>query len=111
MNYLEEMVSEELERANTKHESYFPTIEHTLTVLREEVEESREEIENIEACFEKIWKDYRGQSVNELDFDRLEMHAENLLQESLQIIAMVRKYKYSKENMRTEIKNIEGLEG
>jgi hypothetical protein len=107
---LEKLIEKELERANAKHKPYFPTIEHTLTVLREEVEESSEEIGNIEACFNKIWKDYRGENINEKYFDRLEMHANNLLEECVQIIAMVRKYKYSKENMDCDIKKINGLE-
>ena len=100
MNYLEEMVSEELERANEKHGGEFPTIEHTLTVLREEIEESQEEVENIKDCFDKIWKDYRGQNVQDLDFKRLEMFSTNLIEEAVQVIAMVRKYQNSKENMK-----------
>ena len=100
MNYLEEMVSEELERANKKHGGEFPTIEHTLTVLREEIEEVIEECSNLEGIFNKIWKDYRGQNVQDLDFKRLEMFANNLIEEAVQVIAMVRKYQNSKENMK-----------
>jgi hypothetical protein len=100
MNYLEEIVTEELKKANEKHGGKFPSIEHTLTVLREEIEESQEEVENIKACFDKIWKDYRGQNVNDLDFKRLEMFATNLIEEAVQVIAMVRKYQNSKENMK-----------
>ena len=36
---LNKLVDKELERANVIHGPYFPTVEHTLTVLREEVEE------------------------------------------------------------------------
>ena len=97
MNYLEEMVSEELERANEKHGGEFPTIEHTLTVLREEIEETQEEVENIKNCFDKIWKDYRGQNVQDSDFEKIEMFATNLVGEVVQVIAMVRKYQNSKE--------------
>ena len=100
MNYLEEMVSEELERANEKHGGEFPSIEHTLTVLREEIEEVIEECSNLEGIFNKIWKDYRGQNVQDLDFKRLEMFANNLIEEAVQVIAMVRKYQNSKENMK-----------
>ena len=54
----------------------------------------------IKDYFDKIWKDYRGQNVQDLDFKRLEMFATNLIEEAVQVIAMVRKYQNSKENMK-----------
>lgn len=99
MNYLEELVKEELERANAKHISFFPSIEHCLCVLREEKEEVDTENENIKEVYNKIWKDYKDENIDEKDFDRLELFANNIIQEAVQVVAMVRKYKYSKEYM------------
>ena len=111
MNYLEEMVSEELERANTKHLPHFPSMEHAMFVIQEEVKEVSEENQNIKNTFKKMKRDSRKDDVKDVDFKRLEMFATNIISEAVQVIAMVRKYQYSKENMKTEIKNIEELEG
>ena len=92
---LEVMVVEELTKANKKHESKFPTVEHGLSVLREEVEEVQEECENLTNIFNKIWKGYRKGEIDKKDLRFLELYAENIICESVQILAMVKKYKES----------------
>jgi len=92
---LEVMVVEELAKANKKHIDKFPTIEHGLSVLREEVEEVQEECENLTNIFNKIWKGYRKGEIDKKDLRFLELYAENIICESVQILAMVKKYKES----------------
>ena len=98
---LNKLIDKELERANVMHGPYFPTVEHTLTVLREEVEEVIEECSNLEGIFNKIWKGYRHNNIDELDYGILELRANNIIKESIQVLAMIKKYKQSK-NIHTE---------
>ena len=104
---LNKLIDKELERSNVIHESFFPTVEHTLTVLREEVEEVVEECSNLDGVFNKIWKGYRHNNIDELDYDRLELSAKNIIEESVQVLAMIKKYKQSKSTHTEEIKQID----
>lgn len=107
MNYLEEMVSEELERANVKHLPYFPSMEHAMFVIQEEVKEVSEENQNIKNTFKKMKRDSRKDDVKDVDFKRLEMFATNIITEAVQVLAMVRKYQLSKENINSKIEQID----
>lgn len=104
---INKLIDKELERSNVIHEPYFPTVEHTLTVLREEVEEVVEECSNLDGVFNKIWKGYRHNNIDELDYDRLELSAKNIIEESVQVLAMIKKYKQSKSTHTEEIKQID----
>lgn len=100
---MEKLIEKELERANAKHGIHFPTIEHSLSVIREEVEEVHEESQNLQDIFNKIWKGYRNGKIDDKDFARLEMHAKNVIEESVQVIAMIKKHRYSNIDSRIKI--------
>ena len=106
---LNKLIDKELERANVIHGPHFPTVEHTLTVLREEVEEVMEECSNLEGIFNKIWKGYRHNNIDELDYDILELRANNIIKESIQVLAMIKKYKQSKNIHTEQIKQIKEI--
>ena len=93
---IENLITEELMRANTafplfasQHEGY--------AVLLEEVEEACEEMEDIVAGTAAVWNAVRGNFTNELacTIDGIGYSARLLIGEAIQVAAMVEKFKMS----------------
>ena len=89
------LVAEELTRANEIHGDTFPSVEHGMTVLREEVEEVEEQTIKIRKQYDLFWQGYREGLVLEEEMEHMEIHAERLIDEAIQILAMCEKYRKS----------------
>ena len=91
-NKVNELVELELERAKEKHGEKFNSKMEAYGVIKEEIEESREEVENLEVALNKFWRGIRGNDVDIKDIKVIKMYAMNLINESLQVAAMCDKY-------------------
>ena len=89
------MVEKELIRSTHIHESTFPSIEHALTVLREEVEEVEESTQELRRDFNIFWTSYRENMLLEEELDSMELTCEHLIKETVQVMAMIEKYRKS----------------
>ena len=88
---IEKMVVEELVRSKQIHGD-FPSIEHALTVLIEEIEETEEEVTELREHYKKLWQTYRNRRVSEDILDQMELTCTNIIDEVIQVLAMIRKY-------------------
>ena len=89
------LVEKELTRANEIHGETFPSVEHAMSVFREEVEEVEEQTQEIRKNYDLFWKSYREGFVLEEFMETMETHAERLIDEVIQVLAMCEKYRKS----------------
>lgn len=89
---LQFLITEMLQEAQKKHGRTFNSNMEAYGVLKEEIEESREEVENLEVALNKFWRGIRGNDVDIKDIKVIKMYAMNLINESLQVAAMCDKY-------------------
>ena len=91
-SYVEKLVQKELESANQKFPVLHSDYEGAAVIL-EEIEECKQEIENLEIQFEVLWsyvKDDNKMSV--ITSERLKLTAANLACEAIQVAAMAHKF-------------------
>lgn len=89
---VEKLVQKELEAANQKFPVFHSDYEGA-AVIYEEIEECKQEIENLEIQFEVLWsyvKDDNKMSV--ITSERLKLTAANLACEAIQVAAMAQKF-------------------
>ena len=94
---VEKLVQKELESTNQKFPMFHSDHEGA-AVIFEEIEECKQEIENLEIQFEVLWsyvKDDNKMSV--ITSERLKLTAANLACEAIQIAAMAQKFIDSKK--------------
>ena len=92
---IKKLVNEELNKANEKYGNKFPTVEHALSVIREEVEEVEEGSKELKKDFEKMWKNYRGKLRIDDELIHMEFETQMLIEEAIQVLAMIKKYRKS----------------
>ena len=92
---IKELVDKELIRSTHIHESTFPSVEHALTVLREEVEEVEESTQELRKDFNIFWTSYRENMLLEEELDSMELTCEHIIKEAIQVMAMIDKYRKS----------------
>ena len=89
---VEKLVQKELEAANQKF-PVFRSDHEGAAMIFEEIEECKQEIENLEIQFEVLWshvKDDNKMSV--ITSERLKLTAANLACEAIQVAAMAQKF-------------------
>ena len=89
---VEKLVQKELGAANQKFPVFHSDYEGAAVIL-EEIEECKQEIENLEIQFEVLWsyvKDDNKMSV--ITSERLKLTAANLACEAIQVAAMAHKF-------------------
>ena len=92
---IKELVNKELIRSTHIHEGTFPSVEHALTVIREEVEEVEESTQELRRDFNIFWTSYRENQLLEEELDSMELTCEHLIKEAVQVMAMIEKYRQS----------------
>lgn len=94
---IEKLVQEELDRANAKFPQ-FASRHEGHSVIREEIEETKEEMEKMEAYLDTLWKwqvraKHPCKSSIALDLtEKIRKYATNLAAEAIQVAAMALKY-------------------
>lgn len=99
-NTIHGLTKRELERANNIHGDKFPSVEHAITVIREEVSEVKDEVKKMSKANKKFYKSYKKGILAEDEIKHLEIAALKCIEESIQVLAMIEKYKISKEGFK-----------
>ena len=74
------------EKYNTEHEAW--------AVLKEEIEESKEELEMIQNYHSMVWNLIKlNKGDKNFCLDTMERHARNMVAEGCQVLAVIRKFK------------------
>ena len=84
------LAAEELADANTKHPPKFRSMHEAYAVIKEELEELKEDVDLFERYFESMWHDVRD-DCNEAagcELEKMYKYAVNAVQEGIQVIAM-----------------------
>jgi len=94
---IEQLINEELERANTKYQPKFNSIREGYIVLREEIEEAKEDVDFCFGRSEQLWHYVRNKELEHMGecADRIEKTAIAGIKELIQVAAMCRKFRMS----------------
>lgn len=89
---VELLVEKELKSANEKFPS-FASAHEGYAVIKEEIEEASEELDNCKDAFEDMWKEIKGNNTKEQTICAkvLYCQAKNLACEAIQVAAMAQK--------------------
>ena len=100
---VEKLVQKELESANQKFPVFHSGHEGAAVIL-EEIEECKQEIENLEIQFESLWSHVKADNkMSVITSARLKLTAANLACEAIQVAAMAQKFMDSqKEREKSE---------
>ena len=91
-SYVEKLVQKELESANQKFPVLHSDYEGAAVIL-EEIEECKQEIENLEIQFEVLWSYVKADNkISVITSKRLKLTAANLACEAIQVAAMAQKF-------------------
>lgn len=89
---VEKLVQKELESANQKFHVFHSDYEGA-AVIFEEIEECKQEIENLEIQFEVLWSYVKADNkISVITSKRLKLAAANLACEAIQVAAMAQKF-------------------
>ena len=89
---VENLVQKELESANQRF-PMFRSDHEGAAVIFEEIEECKQEIENLEIQFESLWSHVKADNkMSVITSARLKLTAANLAYEAIQIAAMAQKF-------------------
>ena len=89
---VEKLVQKELESANQKFPMFRSDHEGAAVIL-EEIEECKQEIENLEIQFEALWSHVKADNkMSVITSKRLKLAAANLACEAIQVAAMAQKF-------------------
>lgn len=89
---VEKLVQKELEAANQKFPVFHSDHEGAAVVF-EEIEECKQEIENLEIQFEVLWSYVKADNkISVITSKRLKLAAANLACEAIQVAAMAQKF-------------------
>jgi hypothetical protein len=88
---IKNLVEKELKAANEKF-PLFQSNHEGYAIIKEELEESKEELEVLEDHLNRLWVNTRLNSKNTTYAYRLKKHAISLAVESIQVAAMAQKY-------------------
>ena len=98
--YINKATKLELESATGRYGSFI-SLHEAHSVITEEFEECQEELLEIEKELKDFWKKIRNnENVEELN--HIKYHAENLVKEGIQLLAMCYKFKNSFEVVKSE---------
>lgn len=94
--HIEALIDDELERIIMEH-GYFVDDHQAHNVLREEVEEAREELIVIRENMVAWWARIRNDDYDNLDImESIQIHGIELIKEAVQVVACARKYDLGK---------------
>lgn len=94
--HIQALIQDELERIITEH-GYFVDDHQAHAVLREEVEEAREELIIIRENMVAWWARIRNDDTDNLDImESIQIHGIELIKEAVQVVACARKYDLAK---------------
>lgn len=88
---IEALFKEELTDANLHHREAFASPHEAYAVLKEEIEEAAEDLEDIKILLEEIWTLCRGDEPMLSELTKMHSMALSLVQESVQVGAMTLK--------------------
>ena len=89
---VEKLVKKELESADQKF-PIFHSVYEGAAVIFEEIEECKQEIENLEIQFEALWSHVKADNkMSVITSARLKLTAANLACEAIQVAAMAQKF-------------------
>ena len=89
---LNELVEEEIKQAISLH-GYFNSFHEFYAVLKEEIEESRDEFTGIEHTLNKIWKAVKSDTIADHLIINLNKYTNQCIKELIQVLAMINKLK------------------
>ena len=84
------LINEELDEANEKFPPFHSPHE-AYGVIKEELEETKEELECCEKALEKYWMNVKLDIKQYADITKMEVYAINVAKEAIQVAAMCRK--------------------
>lgn len=91
---VEKLVSEELERANKKF-PMFHSVHEGYAVLKEEIEETENEVDELKMRLDYLWNNIRLDLIGDMHADKIYNLSINAAAEAIQVAAMAQKYKDS----------------
>lgn len=90
--HIEALIEDELDRIVKEH-GYFSSDHEAYAVIKEEVEEVEEDLDNLQFCLEMFWEHVRNDDDNFENAEAIERNGIELIKETVQVIACCRKYK------------------
>lgn len=105
MDFLDEVSKQFVDDAIEKH-GYFHNKHEFESVLREEIEESKEEIKKIKKMHKKMWDNIRKNKDTSNQENEIIKLARFVIFETLQIIAVIEKNKISKKKYSLDDNNL-----
>jgi hypothetical protein len=99
MNKLEDLIKEELLRANKKHNSLFHSLHEFWAVILEEVQEAGKDMNKVNYLSNDLWEYVKTDNYNKCHevTNEISKMAANCIHELIQVIAMTKKMKLSFE--------------
>ena len=76
---------------------------HGYAVLKEEIEETEEELKAVKQMLESMWSSIRNDTTPKMSVTMMEEHAINLAAEAIQVIAMCEKFRNSSQHWNLKI--------
>lgn len=99
---VEKLVQKELESANQRFPMFHSDHEGA-AVIFEEIEECKQEIENLEIQFEVLWSYVKADNkISVITSKRLKLAAANLACEAIQVAAMAQKFMDSQKERENQ---------
>lgn len=101
-SYVEKLVQKELKSENQRF-PMFRSDHEGAAVIFEEIEECKQEIENLEIQFEALWSHVKADNkMSVITSARLKLTAANLACEAIQVAAMAQKFINSQKERETK---------
>ena len=91
--HIEALINEELDRIVEEH-GYFNSDHEAYAVIKEEVEEVEEDLDNLRFGLEVFWEHVRNDDDNLENAEAIERNGIELIKEAVQVVACCRKYRW-----------------